>query len=141
MGATHESFVREDKVKLGSVRAFGITMAAALALIALLNLWHGGQWWPWLSGLAVLFVAATYLSPSVLRPFNWLWFKLGLLLHAVVNPIVMALLFFTAITATAVVMRILGRNLLRVRRLENSQSYWIPRRPAGPTRESLKEQF
>jgi hypothetical protein len=139
--ATHENFSREDKVAPGSVRAFGVTMAVAIVLIALLNLWHDGKWWPWLLGLAALLLATTYLWPSLLRPLNQVWFKLGMLMHAVVSPIVMALLFFTGITATAVIMRIFGKNLLRLRRPQNAQSYWIPRQPPGPAPESMRDQF
>jgi len=116
-------------------------MVVAFAVIAALNLWFDGKWWPWLFGLAGLLTAITYLSPSILHPLNRAWFKLGMLIHALISPIVMALLFFTAITATAVIMRIFGKNLLRLKRLENAQSYWIPRQPPGPTPDSMKDQF
>ena len=140
-GSMHENFSRADRVTPGSTRAFGITMTVVLVLLALLNLWQDGSWWPWLLGIAALPAIAAYLCPSAIQPLNRAWLKLGLALHAVVSPVVMGLLFFTVITATAVIMRILGKNLLRLSRPENVQSYWIPRRPPGPAPESMKDQF
>src|SRR5665647_856457 len=128
----HESYSREETVALGSERSFGTVMAAAFALIALLNWWHSGHVWPWTGGLAAALLATSFLFPSALKPFNWIWFKFGMLLHAVVNPIVMGLLFFVAVWPTGLVMRALGKDLLRLRREPDTESYWIVRQPPGP---------
>jgi len=64
-------------------------------VLAVLNWWHDGRGWPWIAG-GILFFAAGYFCPAVLKPFNWLWFKFALLLHSLVSPIVMDLLFYVA---------------------------------------------
>src|SRR3979490_2254107 len=87
---SHEVFSREEKVVAGSDRSFGLVMAAALAAVTLLNVWHAGRLWPWTGGLAALFLVTGLLRPSVLNPLNRIWLKFGLLLHSVVNPVVMA---------------------------------------------------
>lgn len=137
----HESYSREETVTQGSERSFGIVMAAAFALIALLNWWHDGHVWPWTGGIAVAFLAATYLFPTALKPLNWVWFKFGMLLHAIVNPIVMGLLFYVAVWPTGLVMRALGNDLLRLRREPDTDSYWIVRKPPGPAPETMKDPF
>ena len=137
----HESYSREETVTQGSERSFGIVMSAALALLALLNWWHSGHVWPWMAGVAALFLAAAYLFPAALKPLNWVWFKFGMLLHAVVNPIVMGLLFYVAVWPTGLVMRAMGNDLLRLRREPGTDSYWIVRRPPGPAPETMKDQF
>jgi hypothetical protein len=139
--STHESFAREEHVAAGSERSFGIVMAAAFALVAAINYWHAGWLWPWLSGAAVLFLAAAFLWPVLLRPFNKVWFKFGMLLHAVVNPIIMALLFYVAVVPTGLIMRMFGRDLLRLKREPDRDSYWIVRQPPGPAPQSMKDQF
>jgi hypothetical protein len=139
--STHESFAREEEVGPGSERSFGIVMAVALVLIGALNLWHEGRVWPWLGGAAVLFLAAAMLWPAGLKPLNKLWFKFGMLLHAVINPLVMGLLFYVAVLPTGLVMRALGNDLLRLKREPASDSYWIVRRPPGPAPETMKDQF
>ena len=66
---------------------------------------------------------------------------LGLLLHKVVNPIVMAFVFFGAVLPTGFIMRSLGKDPLRLKYQPDANSYWIERRPPGPAPESLKDQF
>jgi hypothetical protein len=137
----HESFARDEKVVVGSDRSFGIVMAAAFSIIAALNLWRGGQLWPWMGGLAALFLIATLLRPTVLNPLNRAWHKFGLLLHKVVNPIVMGLVFFGVVLPTGIIMRALGKDLLRLSRQPDADSYWIVREPPGPAPETMKNQF
>jgi hypothetical protein len=139
--ATHENFSREDSVQPGSVRAFAITIAIVLMALALFSAWRAGSAWPWLAGAAVALVATGYLFPKLLGPLNYAWFRLGMLLHGVVNPVIMGLLFYGAILPTALVMRVLGSNLLRLRRPRSMESYWVARRPPGPAAESMKDQF
>jgi hypothetical protein len=138
--STHESFDRDEAAQPGSDRTFGLVMAGALAFLSLVNGWHLGRVWPWTLATALLFVIAALLWPSSLRPLNRLWMKLGLLLHRIVNPIVMGLLFYGTIWPTGLVMRIRGRDLLRLKRDPSAASYWIARAP-GPAPETMKDQF
>src|SRR5262249_25445489 len=96
--------------------------------------------WPWMLVLAALFLAAGLLRPAWLHPFNRLWMMLGLVLHKIVNPIVMGLLFYGTILPTGLVMRLRGRDLLRLKREEAADSYWIAR-PPGPAPETMRDQF
>lgn len=139
--ATHEVFSRDEKIVAGSDRSFGMVMAAALSAVSLLNVWHWGRLWPWTGGLAVLLLATAWVRPSVLHPLNLVWLKFGLLLHRVVNPIVMALLFFGTVWPTGLVMRMMGRDLLRLKREPDAASYWIVRTPPGPSPETMRDQF
>jgi hypothetical protein len=138
---THESYSRYEAAVPGSDRSFGIVMTAAFAAISLLNWWHAGHSWPWTGAIAVFFLAAAMLYPAALKPLNWLWLKFGLLLHKVVNPIVMAMLFFGTVLPTGLLMRALGKDLLRLKGQPDSDSYWIKRHPPGPAPESMKDQF
>lgn len=135
----HEDFSRRDKASAGSERTFGLTMAAVLALLAAINVWHVGRVWPALAAIAGLLLIAALVRPQLLKPLNWLWFRFGLLLHAIVNPIIMALLFYGAVWPTAVAMRLMGKDLLRLKR--TGDSYWILRNPPGPVPETMKDQF
>jgi hypothetical protein len=139
--STHEVFSRDEKIVAGSDRTFGFVMAAALALLTSLNAWHSGRLWPWTGGLAALLLAAALLRPAALHPLNLIWLKFGLLLHRVVNPVVMALLFFGTVLPTGLVMRMMGRDPLRLKRQPEADSYWIARQPPGPSPETMRDQF
>ena len=139
--ATHERLSRGEVLAPGSERAFGLVMAAVSALISLVNWWPAGTWWPWLGGAALLFLACALGYPRLLKPLNRAWFRFGLLLHAVINPIVMGVIFFVAVTPTGWIMRARGNDLLRLRRDPERDSYWVERTPPGPAPESFKDQF
>ena len=57
----------------------------------------------------MLFLAAALLYPSALNPLNRMWLKFGLLLHKVVNPIVMGLVFYGTVLPTGLVARAMRR--------------------------------
>src|SRR3954470_20818630 len=139
--STHEDFLREEKTGPGSDRSFGFVMTGAFAVLSLLNVWHVGRVWPWTGALAALFLAAALLRPTILNPFNRIWLKFGLLLHRIVNPIIMALLFFGTVLPTGLIARAMGKDLLRLKREPDAASYWIVRAPPGPAPDTMKDQF
>jgi hypothetical protein len=139
--STHEVFTRDEKIVAGSDRSFGIVMAAAFAVVTALNGWHAGRLWPWTGGLSALLLVAALARPQVLNPLNRVWLRFGLLLHRVVNPVVMALVFYGAVWPTGLVMRWMGRDLLRLKLEPDAASYWIVRQPPGPSPETMRDQF
>jgi len=138
--STHESFTRAETVAPGSNRAFGLVMAAAFGLIGAWQAWAGRSW-----GLGALAVAAAFLlaalaAPGVLAPLNRLWLRFGLLLHRVVNPVVMAVLFFGVVLPTGLLMRALGKRPLALGRDPARASYWERRAP-GEAPARFHQQF
>ena len=82
---------------------------------------------------------AAFIAPRVLHPLNRVWFALGLMLHHVVNPIIMALMFYGAILPMALLLRARGKDVLRLKREPETDSYWIEREPPAPG--SMSKQF
>lgn len=132
---------RTDNERAGSDRNFGFVFAAFFALVALLPLWHGHPVRLWALAVGVLFLLAALFAPQSLAPLNRLWFRLGLLLHKVVNPIVMGALFFGTITPMAWFMRRRGTSPIDTRAHPERASYWTERDPPGPTPQSMSQQF
>lgn len=140
-GATHESFTGVTEVKVGSERSFGLVFAAVFALIALWPLKSDGDVRIWALAAAGTFAIFALVAPKALKPLNLLWFKFGLVLHHVVTPVVMGLLFFVTVTPVGIMMRMTGKDPMRLKRDPAASSYWIDRVPAGPSAESMKKQF
>lgn len=116
-------------------------MAAALSLLAIANFAHQKHDWPWLAVLALCLATSALFFPDLLKPINKLWYRFGMLLHAVVNPVVMAALFYAAIWPTGLVFRLRHTDLLRLKREPDSDTYWIVRDPPGPLPETMNNQF
>jgi hypothetical protein len=137
----HESYERREDVQGSSNRSFGIVFAVVFGVIGLLPFVFGGGLRLWALVVAAAFLALALAAPAVLAPLNRLWLRFGLLLHRIVNPIILGIMFFVVITPIGVLMRLFGKDPLRLKRDGAVRSYWIPREPPGPAPESLKDQF
>jgi flagellar biosynthesis protein FlhB len=129
-----EPVQRHDQpVNRSSNRQFGLVMAGFFAILAAIAAWRGSGSWIvlWLV-IAAAFAASALTMPSILAPLNRLWFRFGLLLHKVMTPLIMALMFFVVITPIALVMRLFGKRPIPLRFDKAADSYWIARDPAGP---------
>ncbi len=139
--STHEDFRRQAKVKGSSDRTFGLVFAVFFALVGLAPVRsHRPLRW-WALAAALLFLAVAIARPAWLRPLNRLWIKLGELLGRIVSPIVMGLLFFVVIAPVGALLRLMGKDPLRLAREPDANTYWIERRPPGPPPETMANQF
>jgi hypothetical protein len=131
-----------DEVVVGpSNRSFGFTMAAVFALIGALGLYKASSHAPIWLGAATVFATLALWRPGSLEFANRAWLKLGLLMYRVVNPVIMAILFFGAILPIGWVMRLSGKDFLRLARDRASPTYWLPRSDPRPISESMRQQF
>jgi len=137
----HEDLSRADEVTAGSDRNFGLTFAVILGVVGFLPLIHGGAPRLWAVVPAAFFLFAALLRPVVLAPLKQAWMRFGLVLHAIVTPVIMGLIFFAAVTPTGLIMRALGKDMLRLKRDPAATTYWIPRDPPGPPPGSIHNQF
>ena len=137
----HERYDIEEEVQGSSDRTFGLVFAGLFGIIGLLPLVHGKCPRLWAIGVAVVFLGLALFIPSVLSPMNSFWIKFGLLLHKVVNPLVLGVMYFVVFTPMGLFMRMLGRDSLRLKLDQEAASYWIERKPPGPAPDTYKDQF
>lgn len=137
----HEIIEERTETRLGSERSLGIVFSIVFLIIGLWPLLGSGGPRYWALAVAVSFLALGFLAPKTLAPLNRLWFKIGMLLHHIVNPVIMGIIFFVTVMPTGLIMRLLGRDLLGLRFDRNTPSYWVKRTPPGPARDSFKNQF
>jgi len=126
---------------IGSERSFGLVFAIVFTIIGIIPLLKGGELRLWSLLLAAVFLGLVLIAPGILRPLNILWFKFGLLLGRIIAPIVISLLFFIAITPTALVMRLMRKDLLSLKFDRQAKSYWINRSKTENPMGSMKNQF
>jgi hypothetical protein len=138
---SHENFTRDDKVERPPERQFGLVFAVVFAIVAVWPLLWGRSVRWWSIALAMVFTGAALTAPHLLAPLNRVWLQIGLLMHKVISPVVLGLVFFSTVTPIALVLRALGKDPLRLRFDAEAPSYWIERRPPGPTAHTMPRQF
>lgn len=130
-----------DALPLPSNRQFGGLFTFVFAAVALYCAGRAAWVGVGLAGVvAVGFAALALVAPERLLPLNRAWFKLGILLGRIVNPLVMALLFFGLFTPLALLLRLFGRDALRLKR-GGAVSHWIERQPGSLPPDSFKFQY
>jgi len=126
------------ELKVSSEKSFGIILAILFFLIGLYPLLGLGEVRLWSLILAVILILVAFLKPGMLSLPNKLWFKFGIVLGAILSPIIMTLIYFIAVIPTGIIMKLLGKDILRLKLDKKSNSYWIQRnQPVG----SMRKQF
>jgi len=136
---THECFAARSEVKSGSERSFGLVFTVVFVIIGFWPLLDGENIRAWALVVGMIFALAAFFIPAALKPLNKAWFKFGLLLHKIINPVIMGFLFYLTIMPIGLIMRMLGKDILNLRIDKSSPTYWIRRDTPKP--ESLRNQF
>ena len=92
-------------------------------------------------GLAGLTAALTIVRPRWLAPLNRAWMRVGELLHRVVSPLVLGIIFYGVFTPDGLVMRLARRDPIKRRFEPGLPTYRVERDPPGPADDSFPEQF
>lgn len=138
---THENVESFRKVILGSNRKFGLSFGALFTLFSAWPLFHHhSPRWGFLAAAAILTTVAL-VRPDWLTPLNRAWFKFGLLLNRIVNPIIMGLMFFAAVTPLGWLMRKTGGDPLNLKLSRSDETYWISRTGEASRRGAMTKQF
>ena len=126
------------KIKISSNRNFGLVFFVVLLIIALWPLKYESDIRLWVIILSLVFLVLGVLNSRFLSPLNKLWFKFGILLGSIVSPIVMGAVFFIVVTPVGLIMRCLGKDLLRINKNKTISTYWINR---DKQKKTMKKQF
>ena len=137
----HEDLTREEHIEGSSDRSFGFVFAAVFAIIAVWPLWHGQALRWWALAVAAAFALVAVVVPKLLALPNRLWLKLGLLMGKIVAPIALGILFYAVFMPVGVLMRLLGKDPLKLKRDDAAPTYWVKREPPGPPPTSMTNQF
>ena len=129
--------MKKNKIVISTNRSFGIVFFIFFFIIATYPLINGGDIRIWSIFIAVTFLILGLLNSRILTPFNKIWFKFGVLLGNLISPIILGIIFFLIITPTSLIMKILGKNLLNLKK-NNKSSYWVER---PKIKSKMKNQF
>jgi len=130
--------MKKVSVKIPSNRSFGLLFFIVFLVISLWPLKFQEDLRLWAFILSSIFLVLGVLNSKFLTPLNKLWLKFGFFLGSIMSPIVMGIVFFIVVTPVGLIMRFLGKDLLRINKNKFVSTYWISREKQNNT---MKRQF
>ena len=130
--------VYSDKIKISSNRSFGLLFFVVFLIVSLWPLTSVDSIRIWSAIISAVFLILGLINSRLLTPLNMLWFKFGMILGAIISPIVMGIIFFLVVTPIGLILRIMGKDLLNKKYDKEKETYWIKRDTSIGT---MKRQF
>lgn len=124
-------------IKLPSNKSFGLVFFIIFLIIGFWPIQNGNEVRIWSILIASIFLILGLFNSKILTPLNKIWMKLGLLLGNIISPIVMGIIFFGIVTPTGLLMRIFGKDILKLNK-NNTNTYWENRENSN---NNMRDQF
>ena len=104
---------------LPSNRNFGVTIGMIMLIMCLFfysNI---------LFALSLLIFSLGVINSSLLKIPNLLWFKFGMILAKIINPIVLGLIYLLLFVPTAIALRLFKKDVLNLKVRNHENTYWV----------------
>jgi ABC-type Fe3+-siderophore transport system permease subunit len=124
-------------IKISSNRSFGIVFFIFFLGLSFYPLLNENDIRLWAIIISIIFLGLALINSKILTPLNKIWHKFGILLGKIVSPIVMGVVFFTVVTPTSLIMKLLGKDILNIKKNKKS-TYWID---SSKSKSKMKNQF
>ncbi len=118
---------RNSNIKISSNRNFGLVFFIVFLIVSIWPLTYDEPVRIWSAIISLVFLILGLMNSILLTPLNKLWFKFGMILGAIVSPVVMGVVFFLVVTPIGLIMRIIGKDLLNKKFDKKKITYWIKR--------------
>ena len=129
---------RNNNIKISSNRNFGLVFFGLFLIISIWPLIYGEELRIWSLFISIIFLLLGLFNSKILTPLNKAWLKFGIFLGNFIAPIIMGIVFFFVVTPTGLIMRLLGKNLLMLKKDKDKSTYWIKK---NKYKTSMKNQF
>jgi hypothetical protein len=105
-------------------RKFGYVVGTALLVLAAFRIFirHQNMWWI-LAAIAVILLLLALVKPLWLNPLRLVWDKIGHVLGIINTYILLTLFYFVILTPLSLIMRLFGKDILKLKRNKNN-TYW-----------------
>tara|TARA_B100001996_G_scaffold148496_1_gene113066 strand:+ start:59 stop:451 length:393 start_codon:yes stop_codon:yes gene_type:complete len=130
--------MKQKEIKTSSNKSFGLVFFVIFMTIALWPLLNDENIRIWSVIVSIIFLILGLFNSKILTPFNKLWMRLGILLGAIVSPIVMGIVYFAVITPIGLIMKLFGKDVLNLKIDKNKNTYWTLKKKI-PSK--MKDQF
>jgi hypothetical protein len=114
------------------LRRFGIVMAGALGLLGGIASWGDRPWAIYPLALAGAFLAVGLVAPRLLGFADKAWMAFAGAMSVVMTYVILTLSYYLMFTPISLLLRLLGKDLLELKRDPTRASFWVPVDPKGP---------
>lgn len=118
------------------LRRFGLIFAAIISvlfgILFPLVFGTGILMWPWVVG--GIFVAWSLLAPASLNGFYRLWMRFGFVMGAIMNRVILGIVYYLIVLPTGMILRCLGKDPMRRQIDPNVETYRIESNASDPER-------
>ena len=117
----------------------GLFLVVFLAMAAM-RWWrgHADVWAAVLASVAVVVGLVGMAVPAAIRPIYTGWMVAAFPIGWTISRLALGTIFFVILTPLAAVFRLIGRDELKLRRVERA-SYWVPKNQPGGAAEYFRQ--
>lgn len=124
-----------------TLKNFGITMAVALLIIALLMFYKKGGFPVILAVFSGVFFLFAFIAPQSLKTIFMIWMKLAGILSWVNTRLILIILFYLVLTPISLLMRLFNQDPLGLKINRNETSYWKEKKRDAFSKPDYERQF
>ncbi|HTY36258.1 MAG TPA: SxtJ family membrane protein [Bacteroidota bacterium] len=110
-----------------ALRNFGLLFMVVGILLAALDAYRGHAAWPWFVAGGTFFLLTGLFVQPVLKPIYIGWMKFAFVLGWINTRLLLGIFFYLILTPGGLIMRLLGRDALKLKFDRKAGTYWIPR--------------
>ena len=127
----------KQNIKFENNKSFGILFFIVFILVSLWPLKNGQDLRVWSLIISITFLFLGLLNSQILTPLKFVWIKFGYFLGNIISPIVMGVIYFFVLTPTGLIMRLLGKDILKLNK-NKLNTYWEKK---SKNESTMKNQF
>ena len=133
--------IKNIKTGKKDIRSFGITIGIILLIVAGFLFYKERDSFQLFIYIAGLFISLGFLIPIILKPIYLVWMIFAIILGWFMTRLILSLLFYLVITPIGLVLKIMGKDLLKLKKQVVQGSYWNVRDSYKEQNQNYEKQF
>ena len=133
--------IKNIKTGKKDIRNFGITIGIILLIVAGFLFYKEKDSFQLFIFIAGSFISLGFLIPFILKPIYLVWMIFAVILGWFMTRLILSLLFSLVITPIGLVLKIMGKDLLELKKQVVQGSYWNVRDSDKEQNQNYEKQF
>lgn len=124
-----------------ALKKFGFTMAAVSLIIGGLLFYYNDSAAVYFFSITTLLAISSFVAPIALKPLNFLWMSIAVVLGFIMTRIILGILFYLVITPIGLIAKLAGKDFIDKKIDKSKTSYWNYRTRQKFSKEIYERQF